>query len=929
MKRVDPLIERDIEAGATLVVPSASRAAAVQLAYADLQLERGHRAWRTPDVVAYRAWLEREAYRAADAGEGVPRPLRAAEEWLLWREAAAAAAQAEGFEASERLPQALHRAARLMYDWDIAPAALDSSPRAESRVLSRALESVEARARALHAVGSHRLAGLLRRSRLPHGVTFAGFTEQSAARRGLMQAWSDGAGHCREQEPAAASSQPHTVRAADPAEELELAARWCRTCLGECRRTRLLIIVPDLAQRRSDALRIFRRVLSPQDFLSGTADEPASITLEGGTPLVEEPLVRHALTSLEFLLSRMEVTDMSAWLRTAFWGSPSAVECARLDAALREILDVDVTPAALLAALRGLSGSLLGPAQRLSTAVESALAALEPHARGVRASGTTLGDSHASSPSAALHVSALLGEWARRFDRALQALGWPGVRDLSAREQQSAARLAEVLEDLASIGGQLGPVTAVEALRTLRALADRRALAPPASDAAVVLSGALTDPVVRYDGIWIAGLHADAWPPPVELDPFIPLAAQRRAGIPSADASRRLAHAREVLHRCRAAAAHLVISWPARVDQCEQLPSPLLAEWVPFSSASARVAASPIVSASPSLAASPSVTASPPLDSLARTIRASRRLETFEDGRGEPWPARSPLPSGTRAIEQQSRCAFRAYAELRLACVPLAAPRPGVGALDRGRLLHRALELLWGQLGGSQGLEAASESGALARLIDECVERAADETLPVPREAASRAAQGRERRRAARLLAELADLERTRPPFRVRSTELRRSMVIEGAALDVRIDRIDELQDGSCAVFDYKTGRAAPVDWLAERTANPQLLVYALATEMPVAALAMIQLTPRRVAYRGMAERRDRLPKIGAPSDPAAWQKQIGHWRELVGRLAREFLQGIAVADPVADACATCHLHGFCRITEVEPDHRGRGRSRR
>jgi probable DNA repair protein len=454
-----------------------------------------------------------------------------------------------------------------------------------------------------------------------------------------------------------------------------------------------------------------------------------------------------------------------------------------------------------------------------------------------------------------------------------------------------------VLEDLAAIGARMGPRTAGDALRTLRALLERRVLRLPPSDSAVTLCGALADPIVRYDGIWITGLHAEAWPPPAQLDPFIPAPALRRARVPAANPAARLAQAREVLRRCRLAARHLVASWPAHGDEGEHLPSPLLAEWGVTRSATIDV----------------------PLDSLVRSIRASRRVEAFEDGRGEPWPARRTLPSGSRAIEYQSRCAFRAYAELRLASAPLKTPRPGVGPLDRGRLLHKALELAWRTLGSSHALEAASRDGTLAQLIESCVQRAGDETLPAPADAAARAAQRRERRRAARLLGELAELERQRPPFRVLATEARRRIEIEGAALEVRIDRIDELDDGALALFDYKTGHTGAVDWLAARVGNPQLLVYTLAADGPPAALAMIRLASRRIAYRGMADRRDRLPKISAPLDAAHWREQLGRWRELVGRFAQDFLEGNAEVDPLGGACTVCHLHAFCRIAEVSP----------
>ncbi|HEY2590254.1 MAG TPA: PD-(D/E)XK nuclease family protein [Steroidobacteraceae bacterium] len=886
--------------GGALVVPTSSRAAAIEIACARKQLQSGRRAWRTPDVIAYRAWLEREAYRAADAGLSIPRPLRAVEEWLLWREATAAVAESEELESSDRLAERLQSAARTLHDWDIAPAALRASARAESRLLAGALAAVDARARGLHAVGTHRLAGLLRGWRPSRAVTFAGFIERSAARGALVRAWSETSAGCREHEPSSAGMEPadvRGVRAGDEHEELELAAQWCRSRLTEDPGARLLVIVPALAERSAQALQVLRRALAPRDLLSGDAQTPGLVALEGGKPLAGEPIVRHALATLEFLVGRAEAETVSILLRAAFWSAPAPIERAALDAALRERLDVDVAPHGLRLALLSQSGPLRAPAERLAKALEAALEALRPP--------PPIGSSAELEfdPAAASRVSAPLAEWARRFDRALRAIGWPGELEPSAREQQSAAQFREVLEDLAAIGARMGSLAAAEALRTLRALAERRLMRLPPADAAVTLCGTLADPIVRYDGIWIAGLHSEAWPPPVELDPFIPFAALRRAGAPAASPASRLAQAREVLRRCRLAAPHLVASWPAHGNEGENLPSPLLAEWgVSLDGQRARSTAVP-----------------EPIDSLARAIRASRRIEPFEDGRGEPWPARRVLPSGTRTIEYQSRCAFRAYAELRLACVPLKAPQPGVGPFDRGKLLHKALELAWSTLGSSRALESASRDGTLAQLIENCVQRAGDEVLPSPRDAAARAAQRRERRRAARLLGELAELERQRPPFRVHATELRRRIEVEGASLDVRIDRVDELDDGAVALFDYKTGRASAVDWLAARVANPQLLVYTLAAESPPAALAMIQLVPRRIAYRGMAERRDRLPKIAAPLDALHWREQIGRWRELVGRLARDFLEGHAAADPLGDACAVCHLHGFCRIAELSP----------
>jgi hypothetical protein len=49
----------------------------------------------------------------------------------------------------------------------------------------------------------------------------------------------------------------------------------------------------------------------------------------------------------------------------------------------------------------------------------------------------------------------------------------------------------------------------------------------------------------------------------------------------------------------------------------------------------------------------------------------------------------------------------------------------------------------------------------------------------------------------------------------------------------------------------------------------------------------------------------------------ADWPRQLIDWRAVIERLASEFAGGHAAVDPKREACATCHLHSFCRIDEL------------
>ena len=64
--------------------------------------------------------------------------------------------------------------------------------------------------------------------------------------------------------------------------------------------------------------------------------------------------------------------------------------------------------------------------------------------------------------------------------------------------------------------------------RLLHQMAQRVAFEPASDDVPVTVTAGLDDPIVRYDGIWVAGLSAETWPPAAQPDPLMPLTAATR-----------------------------------------------------------------------------------------------------------------------------------------------------------------------------------------------------------------------------------------------------------------------------------------------------------------------------------------------------------------------------------------------------------------
>ncbi|HEY6924900.1 MAG TPA: PD-(D/E)XK nuclease family protein [Steroidobacteraceae bacterium] len=942
MIRLTAELNEVLKQGGTVVVPSRQRAHAARLAYAAAELGRGHRVWTTPAILPVEAWLTKEVERLAASREGseLPRLLSPAEEWFLWRQCAADATTDLELVNRGALAEALRRASGIAAEFGIdvrkfgrqsratetassgattqlvasdvdtegataqleLPDAPDGAPSnsptfpdepgTEVALLAEVQLAVDERCRAL---GAATATSLLPQLRWPVGEPDAlGGVGSPAVASGFLKV------PPRLQSlviparnvPVDELVVPTVVIATDELDELERIAEWCKAQVRRDPKARVLISLPGAPGTRERLATLIRQAIDPSPWFDAKASNSDSlVVIEGGAPLGQMPAVAHALATLSWLSgSAGDFEAVSGWLRSPYWRAPDAVPRARLDLWLRERERMQFNLRDLVGAFSAVPSALAPAAREISAQVNKA--------------AMLLGQGGASPR-----------EWSERFRAALEVFGWPGERARDSDEQQTVVRFHELLDEFGQLASAARSISRGNAIQWFNELASRTAFRPADDDAVFTIASVLAAPVVRYDAIWIAGLHAEAFPQPVQPDPFLPLAAQIAAGVPAATANGRLEEAQALLSAWRGSADALVLSAPARAEDLELLPSPLLSQWL-----------------APPEAAEGTVW-------LPMRLRREGLVESVEDSVGVVWPTEKPLPSGTRSLELQNQCPFRAYAELRLGSTPLDAPEPGVAADLRGQLLHAALQKLWARLRDSEGLAGCPDS-TLEALIHRCVEEAANETqrtAPSHRTRPSPVsdAQGdlfgnpqyspsltRECRRAERLIRTLCALERERAPFRVQSTELDSTLTLQGAHLRVRIDRVDALETGGRAILDYKSGRRATADWYGDRPSHPQLLAYLAALGDDVVAMATVNVTAREVRFDGIASTPQLLPKVRGvegelgtdPND--AWPMRRARWIALVEQLAAAFVAGRAAVDPKPGACDYCHVASVCRISD-------------
>ena len=248
--------------------------------------------------------------------------------------------------------------------------------------------------------------------------------------------------------------------------------------------------------------------------------------------------------------------------------------------------------------------------------------------------------------------------------------------------------------------------------------------------------------------------------------------------------------------------------------------------------------------------------------------------------------------------------------------------------MSRGTLAHTVLELFWANVGDQKTLMSLSES-SLDKHLYEAVDRALDRLererrydLPVRQRQI-------EHQRLIALARQWLEFERCRGPFRVMESEKSHQIKIGNLMIRTRIDRIDELDDGTCAIIDYKTGRPDPLQWLDDRVTEPQLPIYCLglpAEKVGAVMFAAVRSKEKESGFKGLSRQSESWPgakprALEARLDEKGWvgfEDVLKHWEKTLPCLGDAFARGDAAVDPVDVelACKYCDLKGFCRILE-------------
>lgn len=875
-------IARHLRGGSGLIVPTRSRAAAVRLAYARLQLQSTD-VWRTPVVIAENGWLAALAREIYLQGEGsLRRPLSAHEEWCLWHDAASKLLADRDdprpfIWSADSLADALQRAARLCSEWLIDDAALARHATSETDWLLRARRMVSRAARDLDACASFELGAEL----VSAAGSFEGGSRDSCdtylggvVSPLLRELFSVRQVRAIQSVSGVEARVTHHVLPT-AGDEIAAAAQWARTRLEQNPEARLYVVVPALELRRAEVERCFASELTPSYW-----HEPDGETLfdiEGGRPLADYAEPKHVLQLLRWLASFDEVEALARLLESDLFLDLAIAPRSRLAAQLRRHPTERRSATDWIRVLGG-----------LSTAVASDAAIVEQ----IRLRLETLTLQFARND---------LG-WADR----IAAIAQQAVFDHRPARDSSIRQIREQWRDLIQVFRDIEysrrSSDGREIVALLASLAQREFVAPSRGELPVTITRSLDHPAVRYDGIYVCGLQADAWPSPARADPFVPYLLQRALGMPESSALGQSARAKLAMRQWGECTSELHYSSAVRDGETELQPSPLLRSFP--------------------------VTIESAPRSFAHRVRGSQpNLPLIEaaDVNGLPWSSSRRIPGGAETLATQALCDFRAYAERRLLGRQEEDLEPGISALVRGSLLHRALHVLWREVVDSDRLRALSPTQRDALIESSLVEAMADPAMSVELDGASAIAYrqllAREQRRSERVIRRLLEVELRRKPFSVALREHPVSLTLGEARIELRIDRIDRVRDNTQSsgllILDYKSGRYRKLKFSLAELDAVQLWLYALCVESQSAesilALANVHLSSSGCRYAAATEEGGLLPGV---RPGVAWSDQREQVRIEIEALATRFMRGNASVRPSQRACEYCDLAGLCRRAE-------------
>jgi ATP-dependent helicase/nuclease subunit B len=470
-----------------------------------------------------------------------------------------------------------------------------------------------------------------------------------------------------------------------------------------------------------------------------------------------------------------------------------------------------------------------------------------------------------------------LNEWNDLFCQKLEIFGWPGGgqngnSEIIDKFYQLQAKFAAL--DLTFANKKFSFAEAFSIFAQLIASVEYQTKANKNSN--INILGILETLGMQFDRLWVVGMSNQVWPKNPSPNPFLPIAWQRENHLPHAFAARELEFSKNITQVLQGSAQEVFFSFSKNEENPELEISSLL-ESIPEMKQSE-------------------------LD-LPETNKQSEEFSFhyFSDEVGPSISEKQKISGGSKVFEFQNNCPFRAFAELRLKAKPMEKSTFGLSPRERGNLIHEILEKIWRKIKSHQNL-LLHNAGELEQVIKKVV---TEVLAKIPQKKLREI----EYVCLMNLINQILQQEKKRAKFTVVGLEESWEKTFHNFTIKVRVDRINQMEDQSLQIIDYKTGKSFDLG-----ASQIQLFLYyficaELNQNVQISDLIFAILSQGKANFRSI------LAPILKKMDLETIKKE---WQEKISRLALDFNLGKASVDPIDQniACSYCHLEPLCRVKE-------------
>ena len=374
--------------------------------------------------------------------------------------------------------------------------------------------------------------------------------------------------------------------------------------------------------------------------------------------------------------------------------------------------------------------------------------------------------------------------------------------------------------------------------------------------------GSLEAEGLYFDHAWVSSMTSNFLPSKIKMPLFIPQKTSVEYSLPSSSFHLVTEESNETLNALNNLSQNLTYSYAKLINSRGEFPTPFI-KFIDYPHY-----------------APPSI--------------KPRELEYIDDFKA-PSINNFNIRKGVKTLQNQMSCSFKGFSE-RFQIDDFDLPHVGLNRLEQGNLIHAILETFFNEITSNISLLNLSEN-ELDKLIKKHIEYALEE---LPRDNFK----FNEKIRLVTIIHNYLELEKQRSGFEILETESTSEVNINGLKFSTRIDRMDQLEDGSKLIIDYKTGNGIKISqMIGDPIEQAQLPIYAISNAVDNVAFATIN--SNNCQFNSINKNK------------SEWVKQINEWTLSLNTSSLNFQNGIADVLPTKNACDFCEYDLLCRVDKT------------